>query len=192
MNSVQKLSSKNSDTGRVRARLCVGDQVIANTASSGDYWRKAMETTPSNSYPAVFDWSWDGVSLNKMAKAKSCNPIRIRNRNTGALVHAGYVIDVVFTGGHKNDQRLAKRRIAQFASQTILRLAGRLAVEGTLIEWPWGDLGCNSVGCIRVCPRAAGHPVDGKDAKYNSNVRGGSGRCFLCQRRDQEPAFKVR
>ena len=151
-----------------------------------------METTPSNSFPAVFDWSWDGVSLNRMAQAKSCNPVRIRNRNSGVLVPAGYVIDGIFTGGQKEDKKSAKRRIAQFATQLILRLAGDFAVEGTLIEWPYNELGCSGVGCIRVCPRAAGHPVDGKDAKYNACRRGGSGCCFLCQRRDKEPAFKVR
>ena len=151
-----------------------------------------METTPSNSYPAVFDWSWDGVSLNKMAQAKSCNPIRIRNRNTGVLSHGGYVLDAAFTRGSKKAKQFAKRRIAQFATQKILELMAELACDGTLIEWPWGELCCNSVGCIRVCPRAAENPVDGKDAKYDSMVRGRPGRCFICQRRDGDPAFKAR
>lgn len=166
--------------------------MIANKASCGNYWKVAMETTPAGSYPAMFDWSWDGVGLNKMAQEKSCKPIKIRNRNTGVLVHSGYVIDAHFSSGSKDAKMRAKRRIATFATQKILELAGRYACQGTLIEWPYNGLSCNSVGCIRVCPRAAGHPVDGADAKFNSNVRGREGCCFICHRRDKEPAFKVR
>lgn len=171
-----------------------GDQVFNSRASSGDYFKVAMETTPANSYIAMIDFSWDGVALNKMAQAKSCNPIRIGNRNLpgGQVSHGGYVVIAHFTDGRREDKQRACRRIAQFATQTILGSLCDLAHTGTLIEWPWGTMEHRRQGSlIRIVPRVVGHPVDGKDAKYNSNVLGQSGRCFVCQRRHGQPALKV-
>ena len=55
-----------------------GDAVVDGAATCGDYWRKAMETTPEGSAPAMIDISGDGVALTHHAQNKSVNVLKVR------------------------------------------------------------------------------------------------------------------